>query len=70
MQVNAKVACHQRQHIKHVLFCATLYIQSDSGEKVNIWGGDSVGHYEKEVYISIYLIVNGYWDATLCISRP
>jgi hypothetical protein len=60
MQVNAKVTCHQRQRIKHVLFCATLYIHvhDDSGEKINIFGGDSVGNYEKEVLVSIYLIVN------------
>jgi hypothetical protein len=65
MQVKPKVTCHQRQHIKHVLFCATLYIQDDSGEKINVLGVVSVGNYEKEILISVYLIVNVFRDRTV-----
>ena len=48
-----------------MLFCATLYIQDDSGEKVIILKGDSVGNYEKEVLINIYLIVNVFRKRTV-----
>ena len=35
----------------------TLYIQGDSGGKVNILGDNSTGHCEKSVRISMYLIL-------------
>jgi hypothetical protein len=37
--------------------------EGDSGGKVNILGGDSVGHFEKEkVYMNMCLIDSGYRD--------
>ena len=38
------------------------HIQGDSGGKVNIFGGDSIGHCERKkmVYVDICLILNGY----------
>ena len=35
-------------------------IQDDSGGKVNILGGDSIGHCEKTFHLSMGLILNGY----------
>lgn len=35
-------------------------IEGDSKEKVNIFGGDSLGNCEKEIRIIICLIVNGH----------
>jgi hypothetical protein len=39
-----------------------LVIQGDSGGKADILEGDSIGHFEKEVYMNIYYILNGYRD--------
>ena len=42
------------------------YIQGDSGGKVNIFGGDSIGHCEKrKVCTNMCLIVNGYRDTAV-----
>jgi hypothetical protein len=39
-------------------------------EKVNILGGNIVGHCEKNVYMSMCLILNGYRDrASHCYHR-
>jgi hypothetical protein len=32
------------------------------GTKVNIFGGDSIGHFEQKVYMNMRLILNGYQD--------
>jgi hypothetical protein len=45
-------------------------IQGDSGGKINTLGGDGIGHCEKTVSINICLILNGYRDRAVCISRP
>jgi hypothetical protein len=45
-------------------------IQGDSGGKVNILGGDSIGHCEKKVHTNMCLILNGYQDRAVWISRP
>jgi len=37
-------------------------IQGDSGGKVNILGGDSIGHCEIKVHINMFLFLNGYRD--------
>jgi hypothetical protein len=43
-----------------------LYIQADSGGKVNILGVNSMSHCEKKkVHMKIYLILNGYQDNTV-----
>ena len=34
------------------------YIQGDSGRKVNIFGGDSIGHCEKKVHRNVCLILS------------
>ena len=50
-----------------IVFCYRYYrfqlavIQSDSGEKVNIFGGDGLGRYEEEnSYDHLSIIVNSY----------
>jgi hypothetical protein len=45
-------------------------IQSDSGGKVNILGGDNIGHCEKKVHRNMCLILTGYLDRAVTISRP
>jgi hypothetical protein len=35
-------------------------IQGDSGGKVNILGGDIMGHCEEKVHTNVCIIVNGY----------
>ena len=38
-----------------------LHIQGDSGRKVNVLGGDGIGHCEKKkVSMHMCLIMNGY----------
>jgi hypothetical protein len=46
---------------KNITFVSLLrlHIQSDSGGKVNILGGESIGHCEKRVHMNMCLIVNG-----------
>lgn len=44
-------------------------IQGDSEERVNTFGGDSIYHCEKKVSISMCLIVNGYRNRDVGISR-
>ena len=40
-------------HVSYRLFCTCrfLYIQGDSGDRVNILGGGKIGHCEKESFI-------------------
>jgi len=35
-----------------------MYIQTDSGEKINILGGDSIGGFEEKVHMNMFLILN------------
>ena len=44
--------------------CSTVpdNIQGDSGNKVNILAGDSIGHCEKKIHSKMCLIVNSYLD--------
>jgi hypothetical protein len=44
-------------------------IQGDSGGKVNILGGDSIGHCEKKVYVKICVILNCYRDRTFEVTN-
>jgi hypothetical protein len=37
-------------------------MQGDSGGKVNILEGNSIGHCEKKIYINMCLILNDYRD--------
>jgi hypothetical protein len=48
-----------------------IHIQSGSGGKVNIFGGDSIGHCEKKKYhMNMYLTLNGYQNRAVWISIP
>ena len=40
-------------------------IQNDSGGMVNILGGDSIGHFDKEIDMNMWLNLNGYRDRAL-----
>ena len=42
-----------------------MCIQGDSIGKVNIVGGDSIGHTELDVHIYMCVIVNGYRDTAV-----
>jgi hypothetical protein len=42
-------------------------IQDDSGGKVNIFGGDKIGYYEKKVCMNMCLILNSYRDRAVRI---
>jgi hypothetical protein len=44
-------------------------IQSDPRGKINIFGGDSSGHFEKKVHINMCLILNGYRDRAVSIYK-
>jgi hypothetical protein len=44
-------------------------IQDDSGEKVNILGGHSIGHCEEKLYMKMCLIISIYQDSAVGISR-
>lgn len=45
-------------------------IQSDSGGKINILGGDIIGHFEKKkVHMSMCVILNVHRDSVVWISR-
>jgi hypothetical protein len=46
-----------------------LLIQGDTGWKFGIFGGDSIVHCEKKVIWTCVLIVNGYRDRAVWISR-
>jgi len=37
-----------------------IYIQGDTGEKINSFGGQSIRHYEKNIYMNMGRILNGY----------
>jgi hypothetical protein len=38
------------------------YIQGDSGGRINIFGGDSTGYFEKKLRMNMRLILNIYRD--------
>jgi hypothetical protein len=40
-------------------------LQGDSGGKINILGGDSVGNCEKKVHMNMCAILNGYRDTAV-----
>jgi len=42
-------------------------IQGDSGRKVDIFGGDCVGHCEENVYMTMRPILNVYQDTDVGI---
>ena len=44
-------------------------IQGDSGGKVHILGGDNISHCEKKVHTNTCLILKGYLDRAVTISR-
>jgi hypothetical protein len=44
-------------------------IQGDSGGKVTILGGDSIGHCEKKVHMNMCLLLNGYRDRAVWIYK-
>jgi hypothetical protein len=46
-----------------------VYVQDDSEGKVNILGGDSIGHCEEKVNKNTCLIPNGYPDTQLFESQ-
>lgn len=42
---------------------AVLYIQGDSGGKISIFGGDSIGNFEKKIHVRVWCLVrNCYSD--------
>jgi hypothetical protein len=47
-------------HSSLQLTCTAAQVQGDSREKVNILGGDNMGHCEKKVLMNTCLIVTGY----------
>jgi hypothetical protein len=47
----------------------TVYIQGESGGKVNILGDGSVGNREEKVHVHTCLILNGYWDRAVWIYK-
>ena len=47
-----------------------LLIQGDSEGKVNIFGGDDIGHCEKTVHVNMCLSMNGYRNTALLIYAP
>jgi hypothetical protein len=40
-------------------------MQGDSGGRVTIVGGDSIGYFEKKIHMNICLILNGDRDRAL-----
>ena len=46
-----------------------LQIQGDRRRKDNILQCDSIGHFEKKVYMNICLILNGYRDKAVWVYR-
>jgi hypothetical protein len=44
-------------------------IQGDSGGKVDVLGGDSIGHCEEKLYMNTCLVLNCYRDTAVWISR-
>ena len=46
-------------------YVTTNVIPGDSGGKVNILGGNSIGHCEKNVHMNMCLIPNGYRNRTV-----
>jgi hypothetical protein len=47
-----------------------MHIEHNSRGKVNILGGGSVGRCEKKVLVNTCLILNGYRERAVRISRP
>jgi hypothetical protein len=45
-------------------------IESDSGGKVNIFGSYNISHCGERVHMNRHLILNGYWDIVVWMSRP
>jgi len=48
----------------------SIPIQSDSGEKVKNLRGDSNGYFEENVHMNMCLILKGYRNRAVWISRP
>jgi len=59
--------CHNYK-IFTITLCTNT--KNDSGGKVNILEGNSLGHCEEKFSINICLILNGYRNRALWISRP
>jgi hypothetical protein len=57
-------------YILLVIPCENKHIAGDSGRKVNILGNGNIGHCEKKFLVSTCLILNGYRDRAVRISRP
>jgi hypothetical protein len=53
------------QKHNHILKLTGNNVQSDSGGKVNILGGDGISDCEKKVHMNTCLIVNRYRDTAL-----
>jgi len=47
-----------------------MCIESDLGGKVNIFGNNNISHCGERVHISRHLILKGYWDIVVWMSRP
>lgn len=45
-------------------------LRSDSGGKVSILGGDASVIVRKDLYVTLYLIPNGYRDRAVSTSKP
>jgi hypothetical protein len=43
--------------------------EGDSGRKINVLQGGSIGHCEKNVHMNMYLVLNTYRDEPVLISR-
>jgi hypothetical protein len=54
--------CAQRCQSHYFSATPRTNIQGHSGRKFNIFGGDSVGSCEKEVYLNMCLVLNAYQD--------
>jgi hypothetical protein len=65
--VNNACFAGQLNNVSHsmALNIHSMYIQGDSGAKINILGGDSIGHCEEKVSMNICLILNGYRNRAL-----
>jgi hypothetical protein len=57
------ITCEQNTDTKRSI------TQGDSEWKVNILGGDSVGHCEEKVHMNMWLILNYYPDRAVWISK-
>jgi hypothetical protein len=46
-----------------------IYVQGDLEGKIDILGGDSIGHCEKKLHMNACVILSGYRDITFWICR-